>query len=167
MASSSSAVINLGSPPSDKLTRTNYPVWRSQVLPPIRGAQLVGFLDGTDVAPEKLLVIEPADAATSKPAKTTPNPATLPGCPRTKLSWPTCSIPSHPGRFFRTCIGSNMLLVYGAPSKRCLLLKARLGSRTCSSPSPTPKDTNSTAHRTTSPGCKVLPMNSLRWTYSP
>uniref|UniRef100_A0ACD5XT30 Uncharacterized protein n=1 Tax=Avena sativa TaxID=4498 RepID=A0ACD5XT30_AVESA len=75
MASSSSAVFNLGSPPSDKLTRTNYSVWRSQVLPPIRGAQLVGFLDGTDVAPAKLLEIEPADVAKSTPAKTAPNPA--------------------------------------------------------------------------------------------
>jgi hypothetical protein len=74
-SSSSAAVINLGAPPLEKLTRTNYPVWRSQVLSPLRGAQLVGFLDGTDVAPEKLLEIEPADAATSKPAKTMPNSA--------------------------------------------------------------------------------------------
>jgi hypothetical protein len=74
MASSSSAVINLGSPLSDKLTRENYPLWRSQVLPPIRGAQLVGLLDGSDVAPEKLLVLDSADADAAK-AKTAPNPA--------------------------------------------------------------------------------------------
>jgi hypothetical protein len=43
-------------------------------LPPIRGAQLVDILDGSDAGPAKLLVLEPADAATSKPAKMEPNP---------------------------------------------------------------------------------------------
>jgi hypothetical protein len=43
------------------------------VFPPIRGAHLVCLLDGTDAAPEKLLVVELADADASKPAKMAPN----------------------------------------------------------------------------------------------
>ncbi|XP_071681623.1 uncharacterized protein [Lolium perenne] len=72
-SSSSSPQINLGAPPSDKLTRDNYPLWRSQVLPAIRGAMVDGLLDGTDAAPPKQLVLTPAD--NDNPAKTTPNPA--------------------------------------------------------------------------------------------
>lgn len=67
-------MINLGAPPSDKLTRRNYPGWRAQILPPIRGARLLGLLDGSDAAPPEQLVIEPADKATDKAAKMAPNP---------------------------------------------------------------------------------------------
>ncbi|KAK1681269.1 hypothetical protein QYE76_042117 [Lolium multiflorum] len=56
MASSSSiAPINLGNPPTEKLTRKNFPLWRSMVLPAIRGAQMVGLLDGSDAEPPKEL----------------------------------------------------------------------------------------------------------------
>ena len=61
MATSSSQVITLGAPPSDKLTRANYSMWCAQVLPPIGGARLVGLLDGTDAAPPKNLVVESTD----------------------------------------------------------------------------------------------------------
>jgi hypothetical protein len=62
MASSSSAqIINLGSPPSDKLTRANYSGWRAQVLPPIRGARLFGLLDGSDAASPETLEVPPDD----------------------------------------------------------------------------------------------------------
>ena len=75
MASSSSKpAINLGTPPTDKLTRANYSMWRAQVLPAIRGARLVGLLNGTDPAPPEMLTIEPADKATEKTLKTAPNP---------------------------------------------------------------------------------------------
>jgi hypothetical protein len=53
MASSSSspAKISLGAPPMETLTRTNYPLWRALVMPDIRGAQLTGFLDGSEEDP--------------------------------------------------------------------------------------------------------------------
>ena len=59
MASSSSTtqVINLGTPPSNKLTRANYSLWQPQVLPSIRGARLVGLLDGTEAKPPMMLVV--------------------------------------------------------------------------------------------------------------
>ncbi|KAK1611775.1 hypothetical protein QYE76_035448 [Lolium multiflorum] len=75
MASSSqNPPINLGLPPRELLTRENHPTWRSQVLPAIRGAQLVGLLDGTDCAPPAQIVDVPADPATGTPAKMKANP---------------------------------------------------------------------------------------------
>jgi hypothetical protein len=47
-SSSSSAIMPnpfAGIGVSEKLTRTNYLVWQSQVLPPIRGARLMSFID--------------------------------------------------------------------------------------------------------------------------
>ncbi|KAK1604128.1 hypothetical protein QYE76_027801 [Lolium multiflorum] len=76
MASSSSAqIINLGSPPSDKLTRANYSGWRAQVLPPIRGARLFGLLDGSDAAPPENLEVPPADKDADQTPKKVNNPA--------------------------------------------------------------------------------------------
>ncbi|XP_071677134.1 uncharacterized protein [Lolium perenne] len=76
MASSSAQLINLGSPPSDKLTRANYSGWRAQVLPPIRGARLFGLLDGSDAAPPKTLEVSPADKTVDdQTPKTVNNPA--------------------------------------------------------------------------------------------
>lgn len=75
MASSSTPLPSLGNPPTDKLTRSNHPMWRAQVLPAIRGAQLLGLLDGTDVAPPPMLTVEATAQDTDKTAKTVPNPA--------------------------------------------------------------------------------------------
>ncbi|KAK1692554.1 hypothetical protein QYE76_009251 [Lolium multiflorum] len=47
----------------------------SQVLPAIRGAQLVGLLDGTDAAPPTQIEIVPADKTADTAAKMGPNPA--------------------------------------------------------------------------------------------
>ncbi|WVZ68483.1 hypothetical protein U9M48_017417 [Paspalum notatum var. saurae] len=52
MASSSST----GSTPAlqlvtEKLSRNNFPLWKAQVLAVLRGAQMAGFLDGTNKAP--------------------------------------------------------------------------------------------------------------------
>jgi hypothetical protein len=50
MASSSSnlAVVNaIGHPVTERLAKTNYPLWKIQVLPTIRGAQLIGYIDGS------------------------------------------------------------------------------------------------------------------------
>jgi hypothetical protein len=55
MASSSNTVPPLfgshhGSSVSEKLTRENYMLWKAQVLPTARGAQLLGILDGSVAA---------------------------------------------------------------------------------------------------------------------
>ena len=56
--SSNAAVLSsLGPQVSEKLTRDNYILWKAQVLPPIRGAQLEGILDGTTQAPPKTIEI--------------------------------------------------------------------------------------------------------------
>jgi hypothetical protein len=38
---------------SEKLSRGNYLIWQSSILPEIRGAQLMGYLDGSVVEPAK------------------------------------------------------------------------------------------------------------------
>ncbi|KAK1604126.1 hypothetical protein QYE76_027799 [Lolium multiflorum] len=76
MASSSSFTpINLGNPSSEKLTRNNFPLWCSMVLPAIRGAQLVGLLDGSDPEPPKELAPTVAEKTVDAQAKPMPNPA--------------------------------------------------------------------------------------------
>ncbi|XP_071680467.1 uncharacterized protein [Lolium perenne] len=55
---------------SEKLTRTNFLLWQSQVLPPIRGARLLGFLDGKAEAPPETITVE----KDGKPSQE-PNPA--------------------------------------------------------------------------------------------
>ena len=56
MASSSAAAApNLGPPPTMKLSRENYTLWKAQVLPAIRGARLMGLLDGKEAAPSETL----------------------------------------------------------------------------------------------------------------
>ena len=54
-ASSSSVSHTLNQQVSEKLTRENYVLWKAQVLPPIRGAMLAGYLDGPVQAPEKTI----------------------------------------------------------------------------------------------------------------
>lgn len=46
---------------SEKFTRDNFLVWRAQVIPAIRGARLVGHLDGSLVAPPPTVVVEKVD----------------------------------------------------------------------------------------------------------
>ncbi|WVZ72601.1 hypothetical protein U9M48_021034 [Paspalum notatum var. saurae] len=62
-SSSSTAAPQLGPIISEKLTRENYLLWKAQVMPTIRGAQLVGILKGTLKAP-----------ANDKTESTVPNP---------------------------------------------------------------------------------------------
>jgi hypothetical protein len=40
---------------TEKLNKTNYSLWKAQVLPILRGAQLKGYLDDTNVAPNKMI----------------------------------------------------------------------------------------------------------------
>ncbi|KAK1647074.1 hypothetical protein QYE76_064879 [Lolium multiflorum] len=67
MASLASA---LGSPPQEKLSRDNHLFWKAQVLPALRGAQVMGLLDGSDPAPPQTIEAEDKD---NKPI-TIPNP---------------------------------------------------------------------------------------------
>jgi hypothetical protein len=62
---------SLGPPVTEKLTRDNYILWRAQVLPPIRGAQLEGILDGSVPAPPKIMEVIKDD----KTKETVPNEA--------------------------------------------------------------------------------------------
>ncbi|CAO2175838.1 unnamed protein product [Urochloa humidicola] len=55
----------IGLPVSEKLNKSNLTLWKLQVLPAIRGAQLEGFLDGTEVPPPKQIV----DTINSKDVK--------------------------------------------------------------------------------------------------
>jgi hypothetical protein len=55
---------------SEKLTRDNFLLWQTQVLPEIRGAQLYGFLDGSVAEPEKTLKTKDREGA----EVTVPNP---------------------------------------------------------------------------------------------
>ena len=48
-------------PVSEKLSRDNYLVWRAQVLPAIRGARLVGILDGSILQPSSTIKTQKAD----------------------------------------------------------------------------------------------------------
>jgi hypothetical protein len=72
-SSSSSAIMPnpfAGIGVSEKLTRTNYLVWQSQVLPPIHGARLMSFIDANAQVPSETVNVE-KDGKTSEEA----NPA--------------------------------------------------------------------------------------------
>ncbi|KAK1596481.1 hypothetical protein QYE76_007619 [Lolium multiflorum] len=51
MATMAALASALGHPPPEKLSRENHLFWKAQVLPALRGAQVMGLLDGTDPAP--------------------------------------------------------------------------------------------------------------------
>ena len=50
-STSTTVVLNLGSPPSEKLARGDYLLWKAQAMPGLRGARVTGLLDGTDAVP--------------------------------------------------------------------------------------------------------------------
>jgi hypothetical protein len=50
-SSSSSLAAALGAPPADKLMRKNFLYWQAWILPSIRSAEVMNFLDGSDHAP--------------------------------------------------------------------------------------------------------------------
>ena len=70
MASSSTAPQPLGNPPGEKLTRANFLLWKTQVMPALRGARLFGIVTGKEPAPPENLTVEKEGKET-----TTPNPA--------------------------------------------------------------------------------------------
>lgn len=52
-SSSTSAPALLGQAIPEKLTKANFQLWKAQILPVLRGAQLERYLDGTNPAPQK------------------------------------------------------------------------------------------------------------------
>jgi hypothetical protein len=60
MTSSStlSATATIGAPPATKLTRENFLFWQAQVLPTLRGARVMGLLEGTDLTPAEKIQAE-------------------------------------------------------------------------------------------------------------
>jgi hypothetical protein len=70
MASSSTLPPTIGNPPAEKLTYGNHLLWKTLVLPTLRGARLLGIADGSKPAPPETLEM-------GKDSKTTtiPNPA--------------------------------------------------------------------------------------------
>ncbi|KAK1682055.1 hypothetical protein QYE76_042903 [Lolium multiflorum] len=73
MASSSvtTAAAIIGAPPATKLTRVNFLYWHAQVLPTLRGARVMGLLDGSDSPLPEVLEAEDEN----KKKVSTPNPA--------------------------------------------------------------------------------------------
>jgi uncharacterized membrane protein YgcG len=61
----------LAVPISEKLTKSNYPLWSAQILPAIRAARLEGLLSGAEESPEEYISITNADKTVVKQ----PNPA--------------------------------------------------------------------------------------------
>jgi uncharacterized membrane protein YgcG len=51
---------------NEKLTKTNYPLWRAQVLPALHAGQFEALLTGDDPAPEQYLVVTNVDKTTTK-----------------------------------------------------------------------------------------------------
>lgn len=47
-----------GQPVEEKLGRNNFLLWKTQVLPAVRGAQMMGYLDGTTAPPARLIDVK-------------------------------------------------------------------------------------------------------------
>lgn len=52
-SSSSSSIFPFAVPVTEKLSRSNHTLWKAQILPTMRGALMMGYLDGTTRAPPK------------------------------------------------------------------------------------------------------------------
>lgn len=57
----------IGLPVSEKLSKTNLVLWKAQVLPAIRGAQLEGLIDGTLPPPPKEIDVKDSDKTVKGP----------------------------------------------------------------------------------------------------
>jgi histone deacetylase 1/2 len=60
---------------TEKLGRDNFPLWKAQVMPPLRALQLVGFLDGTAEVPSKTITVEMENKKGEKCPQVVPNEA--------------------------------------------------------------------------------------------
>ena len=70
MSSSTAAYSNLSGQVTERLSRTNYVLWRTQITPQIRGAGFFGYVDGTTPEPAKHVVTKDKDGK----EETIPNP---------------------------------------------------------------------------------------------
>ena len=66
-SSSGASQSNLNGQVTEKLTRTNYVIWRTQVIPQLCGAGVFGYVDGTQPEPTRLLVTTKDGNETSSP----------------------------------------------------------------------------------------------------
>jgi hypothetical protein len=60
-SSTSTLATTLGLPPSQKLTRENFWFWKALVMSSLRGAMVLGLLDGTDATPAPNIEAEDSD----------------------------------------------------------------------------------------------------------
>jgi hypothetical protein len=54
-------------PITEKLTKTNYRLWRAQIMPAVRAVQLEDLLTGDEHKPAKLISIKNGDSVTEQP----------------------------------------------------------------------------------------------------
>ena len=64
-SSSSASQTTLNGQVTEKLTRTNYVMWRTQVTPHLCGAGVFGYVDGTTPEPARLHVTKDKDGKES------------------------------------------------------------------------------------------------------
>ena len=60
---------------TEKLGRDNFPLWKAQVMPPLRSNQLTSFLDRTAKMPSKTISVEVENKEGEKTQEIVPNPA--------------------------------------------------------------------------------------------
>jgi hypothetical protein len=116
---------------SEKLTRSNYLLWQSQVLPPLRGNRLLRYVEGKEVPPPEYITSEKDGKATKEP-----NPA--------YDAW--VAMDQHILSFLVNTLSPDILVTTigmemaaevwrGGQSRRCLPPSPGHGSQTSASPS--------------------------------
>ena len=79
VAMASPSLASLGHTITEKLTRENFLVWKAQVLPHIKAAGMMGYLDGPRKEPDAVLLTEWDIADGKKETVTTRTPSTPSG----------------------------------------------------------------------------------------
>jgi hypothetical protein len=59
---SSAALPALGYPVTEKLAKSKHSLWKAQVTSALKGAKMVGYVDGTIIAPAKTVATSATDA---------------------------------------------------------------------------------------------------------
>jgi hypothetical protein len=60
---------------TENLGGDNYPLWKAQVMPPLRERQLTGFLDGKDKMLSEVIDVQVVNDKGEKEMQVVPNPA--------------------------------------------------------------------------------------------